>query len=113
MKVIICPSVFLFGIILLSACGPSLKVASDYDHATDFSAYKTFSIYHLETTHSVSQLNANRFINAIRTEMVKKGFTETQDNPDLMVNAITQLKDQQTVTANSNYYGYGGAYRPY
>ena len=45
--------------------------------------------------------------------MVKKGFTETSNNPDLMLNAVTILKDKQSVTATTNYYGYGGLYRPY
>ena len=100
-------------VILAAACGPSLKVSSDYDKAVNFSNYKTFSVYQLKTTGSVSQLNAERFVNAMKAEMIKKGFTEAADNPDLMLNAVTMLKDQQSVTANSSYYGYGGAYRPY
>jgi hypothetical protein len=43
----------------------------------------------------------------------RKGLKETGSNPDLMVNAMTILKDKQEVTATTNYYGYGGAYRPY
>ncbi len=105
-------AIAFFSVIGIS-CGPSLKVSSDYDKAADFSKYKTFSFYHLQTTGSVSQLNATRIHNAIEAEMKAKGFTETEDNPDLLVNAVTQLKDQQQVTANSTYYGYGGMYRPY
>ncbi len=97
----------------LFACGPSLKVSSDYDHAVNFTGYKTFNVYHLKTTGSVSQLNADRIVNAIKANMISKGFTETETNPDLMINAITQLKNAQSVTANTSVYGYGGGYRPY
>ena len=58
-------------------------------------------------------MNVDRIINAIKGELTKKGLTETSHNPDLMVNAITILKDKQEVTATTNYYGYGGYYRPY
>jgi len=30
-----------------------------------------------------------------------------------MINAVAVLKDKQEITATTNYYGYGGLYRPY
>jgi hypothetical protein len=98
---------------LFTACESTLKVTSDYDKSVNFSGYKTFNFYNLKTSGSVSQLNAERIANAIRRELTKKGLTETSNNPDLMVNAVTILKDKKEVTATTNYYGYGGAYRPY
>jgi hypothetical protein len=107
-------NLILFSLVLLMAsCAPSLKVSYDFDKSIDFKTYKTYSFYNLQTSGSVSQLNADRIVNAIRAEMSKKGFTETSTNPDLMVNAVTILKDKQTTTASTNYYGYGGMYRPY
>ena len=100
-------------IVLVISCSAPLKVNTDYDKSVNFSNYKTFSVYNLKTTGSVSQLNAERITNAIRNEMTKKGFTETSNNADLMVNAVVVLKDKQTTTATTNYYGYGGMYRPY
>ncbi len=104
---------FFLLIILINGCAPTVKVTTDYDKAANFSNYKTFRVYNLKQQGSVSELNADRIINAIKAEMTKKGFTEVADNADLMVNAVTILKDKRQVTANSNYYGYGGAYRPY
>jgi len=98
---------------LLASCSPSLKVTTDYDKAANFSAYKTFNFYNLKTTGSVSQLNVDRIIAAIKANLVSKGFTETTSNPDLMVNAVTIFKEKQSTTATTNYYGYGGMYRPY
>jgi hypothetical protein len=95
------------------SCEPALKVTHDYDKSANFQQYKTFSIVQLSQQHqSLSQLNQNRIISSVRAEMIKKGFQESGD-PDLLVDMTTILKDQQTVTANTNYYGYGGYYRPY
>ncbi len=104
---------FCLSTVLFIACGSSLKVSSDYDKSVNFSSYKTFNFYNLKTTGSVSQLNADRIANAIKAELIRKGLKETTQNPDLMVNAVTILKDKQEVTATTNYYGYGSVYRPY
>jgi hypothetical protein len=107
------PVILIAAVVLLSACGSSLKISSDYDKSVNFSAFKTFSVYNLKTTGSVSQLNADRLAAAMRNEMIKKGYTEDKNNPDLMVNGVAVLKDKQDVSASTNYYGWGGIYRPY
>lgn len=99
--------------IVAASCGSTLKVTTDYDKSANFSNYKSFSIYSVKTTGSVSQLNADRIVNAIKGEMVAKGFKYVESNGDLTINAITILKDKQAVSASTNYYGYGGLYRPY
>jgi len=100
---------------VMTSCGPTIKVTSDYDKSANFSQYKTFALVKPDPTkQSISQLNQNRIDNAIIAEMVKKGFKQaTDDAADLMVNSVTILKDKQSVTSNTNYYGYGGYYRPY
>ena len=45
--------------------------------------------------------------------MTKKGLTENSSAPDVIVHTATVFKDKQSVTASTNYYGYGGYYRPY
>ena len=109
----ILPGIGLVAILQLAGCAPTLKVTADYDHAADFSQYKTFMIYDLSTKKAVSELNVARVTKAIRANMVKKGFVEVTENPDMMVNATSILKNKQTVTANTTSYGYGGYYRPY
>jgi hypothetical protein len=105
--------VFMTAILFASSCEPSLKVTSDYDKSANFQPYKTFRMATLDIQHqSISQLNQSRIINAVKSEMTKKGFQEAAD-PDLEVNAAVVLKDEKSVTANTNYYGYGGYYRPY
>lgn len=103
---------FLLG--LLFSCAPTVKVTTDYDHAANFSEYKTFTVYDLKAQEGqVNQLNVDRVTKAIRAEMTAKGFTESSSNPDLKVNAVSILKNKTQVTADTNFYGYGGMYRPY
>lgn len=98
---------------LMFSCKPALKVSTDYDRNANFSTYKTFSLYYLVTNRNVNELNEERIWNSIRIAMAKKGYTETNQNPDLVVNAVSVLKNKKYVSANSNIYGSAGAYRPY
>ncbi|MGO4770530.1 DUF4136 domain-containing protein [Flavobacterium sp. W22_SRS_FK3] len=105
-------TVFLLS--LFFSCSPTVKVTNDYDHAINFGEFRTFAVYDLRAQEGqVNQLNADRVANAIRTEMTAKGFTESTSNPDLKVNAVSILKNKTQVTADTNFYGYGGMYRPY
>jgi hypothetical protein len=98
--------------VFASACAPSVKVSADYDRAIDFSAYKTFSMYEMKAD-NVNQLNQDRIEKYIRMEMSKRGYVESNNNPDLKVNAVTVLKNRRGISASTSYYGYGGFYRPY
>lgn len=100
---------FLFG---LQSCEPALKVTSDYDKAADFSRYKTYAVDTFTMPARMSQLNANRVLNAVKADLNRKGFSES-GTPDLVIHIAVIAKEGQTVTAYSNYYGYGGYYRPY
>lgn len=111
-------SIILFSALILLfigvSCGTTVKVTSDYDKAANFTGYKTFALYDVKAKEGqINPLNADRIVNAIKKEMTGKGFTENTTNPDIMINAVTLMKDKQSVTASSNYYGYGGMYRPY
>jgi hypothetical protein len=100
-------------VIGMVSCKPTLKVSTDYDRSANFSNYKTFSLYYLVTNRHVSELNEERIWNSIRMEMIKKGYKENDKNPDIVLNAVSVLKNRKYVSATSNVYGYGGAYRPY
>lgn len=106
---------FLFILMLLSACTSSLKVTTDYDKNANFSQYKTFALVApIDDKHrSISQLNQQRINSAVVGEMARKGFTQAGDNADLMVSLAVIIKNKQNVTAYTDYYGYGGYYRPW
>lgn len=107
-------SVCAIVLVFVSGCGTTISVTSDFDKSVDFSKYKTFSFYHLKTTGEVSKLNADRIVNAINLELKGKGYVESKDNPDLLINAVTVLQEKiATSVSTTSYYGYGGYYRPY
>jgi len=98
----------------LTSCGPSLKVSHDYDKSVNFDQYKTFALYNSDSIHdAISPLNQQRIITAVKNEMVKKGFQENTTNPDVMVNITAILQNRVAVSSTTDYYGYGGMYRPY
>lgn len=94
------------------SCSPGLKVTSDYDKSTSFTQYKTFGVDTMRMSQSVSQLNQNRIIKAVKSEMTKKGFTEST-SPDLLIHISAIFEKQKSISSTTDYYGYGGFYRPY
>jgi len=112
MKKAIYFSVFILStLVFISSCGPTLTVTNDYDHTANFSQFHTYKIVQLEQQYqALSQFNQTRIINAVNAQMLSKGFTPSE-NPDMLVNITTILKNKQEIVANS--YGYGGGYRPY
>ncbi len=97
--------------IALASCTP-LTVNVDYDHSKDFSAMKTFALYQ-HANRSVSELNQERLVAAVRDQLKAKGYAEVAENPDFLININTIVKDKKSVSANTDIYGYGGFYRPY
>ena len=107
-------SILLLIAIYLISCGPTLKVTDDYDKSVNFDQYKTFALYNSDSIHdAISPLNQQRIINAVKTEMGKKGFQENASNPDVWVNITAILQNRVAVSSTTDYYGYGGMYRPY
>lgn len=114
MKKIFLTTTLIFLITGIFSCEPALKVTSDYDKNVNFQRYKTFSMYEVEKmSDAISQFNKDRIVNSIRNEMKNKGYTENDSNPDLFINPVAILADKVAVSASTNYYGFGGIYRPY
>jgi hypothetical protein len=110
-KAIFLSAVVLSSLVLITSCGPQLTVTNDYDHTANFSQFHTFKIVQLEQQYqALSQFNQTRVINAVNAQMLAKGFTQSE-NPDVLVNITSIMKNKQEIVANS--YGYGGGYRPY
>ncbi|MFL5741946.1 MAG: DUF4136 domain-containing protein [Flavisolibacter sp.] len=114
MKFLSVSYICLMALVMASSCSPSLKVTSDYDKTVNFTQFKTFSIEKIDdaTKQSLSQLNLDRISNAIRASLTKKGLQESE-SADLLVHTAAIIKNKQSVSSTTNYYGYGGYYRPY
>ena len=88
------------------------KVKADYDHSTNFAAYKTFGFisppgtevdgYPVEITSSMKA--------ATRHELETRGYRYVDAHPDLLVNFSAQLanrtKNDETKKQELGYYGY-------
>jgi hypothetical protein len=107
MKRLFFPILILF---LLSSCA-SVKVSSDFDKTAPFSTYKTYQFAQEVASLPIDDLNKNRLISAIETELAAKGFTKA-DKPDVVINVKIKAKEKQTATANTTggYGGYGYRY---
>ncbi len=110
--------IFAIPLLALAACGPTLKVTHDVNSQANFSQYGTFAVYHPEVRGNaratVSELNRNRIDNGIIAAMMAKGYTQADTaTADLLVNPVAVVKQEKNVTAYTNYYNYGGFYRPY
>lgn len=91
------------------ACS-TVKVAYDYDKQIAFAKYKTYTVSE-ETLEmeNVNQLNRDRIISAVESEMAAKGFTKADAaNADVILDTRIKGEQIQTATATtSGGYGYG------
>lgn len=102
------PVLFLF---ILSSCGSSISVYSDFDKSVDFSQYKTYAFNKNAIDKvQISTLDKKRILNAIETELGKKGMFKSE-NPDLLIGIFTKEKEKVDVT--TNYFGWGGFGYPF
>ncbi len=103
-----------FLILAFAACS-SLKVSSDYDSQADFAKYKTYKFTDEVAKLPVDQLNRDRIIKAVETEMTAKGFTKSESNPDMLVDLNIKAQQRTEATATNTggmygRYGYGGGF---
>jgi len=87
---------------LAVSCAPAIKVTTDYDKSANFATYKSFSLYNYASTPNVNELNAKRILTSVRSEMIKKGYTEDNYNPDLMIDVLSVLKDKKSIDVSNN-----------
>ncbi|MBU2951892.1 DUF4136 domain-containing protein [Tamlana agarivorans] len=89
---------------VMASCS-SVKVAADYDKAVNFDNYKTFAFFKNGIDKAeISDLDKRRILRAIESELLKKGFTKSED-PDLLISLFT--KSNQRVDVYNNSWGYG------
>ncbi|GGB71205.1 hypothetical protein GCM10007424_09030 [Flavobacterium suaedae] len=102
----------LFITAFIASC-TSIRVASDYDDAIDFSNYKTYAFFKEGIDKAeISDLDKKRILRAVDAEMQKKGFTKSE-NPDMLVNIFTRSTEQVNVNNWGYNYGWGWGYTPW
>lgn len=113
------PTSFLAAaVLLLAACASPINVRADYDHAVDFSGYRSWAFYSPLAVNKAgySSLTAERMKSAVQNEMQARGYTYSEQAPDLLVNINANIEDQTRVTTVSQpvmvggWYGYRGGF---
>lgn len=102
----------VLSVFVLAGCA-SVTTSYDYDKTADFTKYKTYAFTeHTKEMPEVQQLNRDRVLAAIETEMSKRGFTKS-DTPDALIDAFVKTEEEMTATATTPTaygrwgYGYG------
>jgi len=104
----------LISTMLITACGSTTKIHSDYDHSVDFSQYKTFAYYSpmgIENP-NYSSLLGQMFRDAIDAQMLPRGYVKS-NNPDILINVSARLEDKTQVRTTTDPMMYGGGYYGY
>ena len=104
----------LISTMLITACGSTTKIHSDYDHSIDFSQYKTFAYYSpmgIENP-NYSSLLGQMFRDAIDAQMLPRGYVKS-NNPDILINVSARLEDKTQVRTTTDPMMYGGGYYGY
>lgn len=102
--------------LLFMACSPAMQVSYDYDSSVNLRQFKTFKI---EPERGIkedpllgSDLNKRRLMDAVTEVMLAKGYKLDEQNPELVVAFMTDVKDRQQVRSNNNYSPYWWWYGP-
>jgi len=104
------------GGILIMSCSQALQVSYDYDSSVNLKQFKTFKV---EAEHNIeqdpllgSELNRRRLGDAVVEVMESKGYKLDQQNPEIIVRFMTDVKERQQVRSNNMYspymWWYGG-----
>ena len=102
--------------VLMFACSQALQVSYDYDSSVNLKQFKTFKVeseHNMETDPLLgSELNRRRLGDAVVEVMQSKGYKLDQNNPEIIVRFMTDVKDRQQVRSNNMYspymWWYGG-----
>jgi len=90
----------------ISSCS-SIKTSYDYDREVDFSNLKTYAFADAVNELPLNDINRDRLLKAVVTQMEAKGFTQSTE-PDVIIDLFLSAQQKQTATATTT--GMGGGY---
>lgn len=113
-------------LLIVSSCTPVLNVQSNYDHEVNFSKFRNYGWYQVESPIVRADLKYNTSINqqikaAIESELVRNGMLPADTNPDLLIAYDIALPPTLDPTSDgslstnfgySYWYGYRYNYSP-
>ncbi len=102
---------FLFLTLIFASACSTIKVSYDYDKTADFGKYHTYQYTPEALSLPIDRLNSDRLLNAIDSEMAKRGYTKSSPADllvDLEIKAQNKVDVSATTTGAYGGYGYGG-----
>jgi hypothetical protein len=90
---------------LLAACSSGPTVNSDYNPSTNFSQYKSFGF--MATDPIADPMVDARIKDGVTAALTAKGWTRTDQNPDVVVVPHVQLSEQTQLNTYNQGWGYG------
>lgn len=104
------PAAAIVGLaVFATACGPSIHVATDYSHSTDFANYHTYSWLKVSAGNSLWDQRIRRDVNA---QLATKGWMEVPSGGHAAVAAFAATREQPSLETFYNGFGpgFGGWY---
>ena len=102
--------IFFISLIVFASGCSSVKVSYDYDGQANFANYKTYAFTEDAVKLPINELNRDRILKAVESELSAKGFTKS-DNPDVIVDLHVRAEKRTEATATTSGTGmYGGGY---
>ena len=93
----------------MSGCS-SLRVATDYSAAVDFTEVKTYQYTDTgQTAERKNQLVHDRIVAALHREAQASGLSEVKSDPDVLLGYYVSVDEQ--LVLNTTHMGYGYPYR--
>lgn len=108
-------AVMVVASVLMVACSQALQTSYDYDSSVNLKQFKTFNVEAERNNEQDpllgSELNKRRLKDAVIEVMEAKGY-KLDNNPEIVVRFMTDVKDRQQVRSNNMYspymWWYGG-----
>jgi hypothetical protein len=99
------PALVFAAVVLFAACSSGPTINTDYNPATNFAQYHSFSF---KTTESIADpIIESRIQTAIAAALTSKGWTRENQNPDIWVVPHVALSEQTQLNTYNEGWGYG------
>jgi len=100
-----------FALLVVAGCASGPQIRVDQDPTADLTAYKSFGFFDQLGTDSAqyTTIVTSRLKQATREQMERRGFTYTEDSPDLRLNFFVNVEERQEVRSTPDiggFYGY-------
>lgn len=101
-------------LVLAAGCASGPKISVDKDPGADMTAYKTFGFFDQVATDRVqyTTIVSSRLKQATRDNLERRGYTYSENSPDLRANFFlevadkTEVRSSPSMSAGAGFYGY-------